>query len=69
MDEQCVVHPDVVPDAGPAPERETQHLDSDRAGVAGFKVANIRSKRDRKPVARGSVAEWLLFCRRSDGPY
>jgi hypothetical protein len=34
--------------------------------VAGFKVANIRGKRDRKPVARGSVAHWRLFCRRSD---
>jgi hypothetical protein len=66
MDEQCVVHPGIVPDAGSAPERETQHFDFGRAGIAGFKGANIRSKRDRKPAARGGVAHRLLFCRRSD---
>jgi hypothetical protein len=64
MDEQCIVHPDIVPDAGSALARETQHLG--RAGVTEFKVANILSKRDRKPVARGSVAHCRLFCRRSD---
>jgi hypothetical protein len=46
MDEQRVVHPDIVPDAGLAPAQETQRLDLGRAGVAEF------PDRDRKPVAR-----------------
>jgi hypothetical protein len=56
MDEHRFVHPDVVPDAGLAPARETQRLDPGRAGVAEFEVAIVRGKRDRKPVAQGSAA-------------
>ena len=45
MDEQRVVHPDIVPHAGSAPARETQQLDSGRAGVAKFEVATAGQSR------------------------
>ena len=45
MDEQRVVHPDIVPDAGLAPARETQRHDPDRAGVAEFGVATAGQSR------------------------
>ena len=62
MDEQCVVHPDIVPGRRSASIPAAQD-------VAEFEGANIRSKRDRKPVARGSVAHWLLFCAEATGAY
>jgi hypothetical protein len=66
MDEQRLVHPDIVPGAGLAPARETHWLDPGRAEAAGIEVAIVRGKRDRKPVARSSAADQRLFCRQSD---
>jgi len=52
MDEQRVVHPDIVPgagcrvpDAGLAPARETQRHDPGRARVAEFGVATAGQSR------------------------
>jgi hypothetical protein len=67
MDEQRLVPPHIVPDAGLAPARETQWLDPGRADVAEFEVAIIRGKRDRKPVARGSAAHWGVVVAEDDG--
>jgi hypothetical protein len=69
MDEQCFVHPDIVPDAGLAPARETQWLDPGRAGVAEFEVAIVRGKRDRKSVAWDSAAHRLLFSPKAMGAH
>ena len=69
MDEQRLVHPDIVPDAGLAPARETQWLDPGRAGVAELKVAIVRSKRDRKPVAWDSAAHRRLFSLKAMGAH
>ena len=57
MDEQRLVPPDIVPDAGLAPARETQRLEPGRADVAEFEVAIVRGKRDTKPaIAQGGAA-------------
>ena len=68
MDEQCIVLPDIVPDAGLEPAWETQRLDPGRADVAGFEVAIVRGKRDR-PVARGSAAHRRLFAPKAMGAH
>jgi hypothetical protein len=36
MDEQCLVHPDMMPDAGLASARKAQRFDPGRADMAGF---------------------------------
>ena len=70
MDEQCIVLPDIVPDAGLEPARETQRLDPGRADVAGFEVAIVRGKRDRKPaIAQGSAARRRLFSPKAMGAH
>ena len=47
MDEQRLVHPDMVPDAGLAPARKAQRFDPGGADVAEFKIAIVGGKRDR----------------------
>ncbi|OCK53509.1 hypothetical protein LMTR3_27710 [Bradyrhizobium sp. LMTR 3] len=49
MDQQWLIHPDIVPDAGLASAWETQRLDPGRVDVTEFEVAIVRGKRDRKP--------------------
>ncbi|WP_426528052.1 hypothetical protein [Bradyrhizobium sp. McL0615] len=67
MNEQHLVHPDIVPGAGLTPARETHWLEPGRAGVAGFEVAIVRGKRDQKPVARGSARYPRLFAAEATG--
>jgi len=68
MDEQRLVHPDIVPDAGFTSAWKTQRFDPGRADVPEFEVAIVRSKRHRKPaVARGSTTHGDYSVAKSDG--
>ena len=65
MDEQRLVHPDIVPDAGLRRHGKRNASSPAAQSVAGFEVAIVRSKRDRKPaVARGSAAQSAIILRR-----